>query len=58
MDKKMYFIKTSDKETADKLRTEGFQELPMEGNTYVFLNSNSKLSFDAKNVSCSNKLCI
>lgn len=55
---KMYFVKTSDKETAEKLRKEGFQELPMEDGRYVFINMGSTANFENKNVEYTNKLCL
>ena len=44
MDKK--FIYTSDEETAEKLRDLGFQELPKEGNRWMFLNNKTTFSMD------------
>lgn len=44
MDKK--FIYTSDEETAEKLRELGFQELPKEGNRWMFLNNKTIFSMD------------
>ena len=44
MDKK--FIYTSDEETAEKLRQLGFQELPKEGNRWMFLNNKTTFSMD------------
>ena len=44
MDKK--FIYTSDEETAEKLRELGFQELPKEGNRWMFINDN-KINFSS-----------
>ena len=38
------FIKTSDNDTANKLRTNGFTEVSKEGEFYVFLND-GKLNF-------------
>lgn len=41
------FIKTTDKETADKLLACGFQLVSQVGNTYTFLNQPPKdLNFD------------
>lgn len=46
----MKFIKTSDKETADKLRYLGFTELTEpSSSTYCFINNGSKLTFDVEN---------
>ena len=45
MEKKNYFIKTSDKETAEYLRKAGFQELAMENSKWVFINDPSKAKF-------------
>ena len=39
----MKFIKTSDKELADSLRSQGFKEIKSQGKFFVFLN-------DAKHV--------
>ena len=52
MEKEKYFIKTSDKETAEYLRKAGFQELAMENSKWVFVNDPSKMQFakDNKNV--------
>ena len=38
MSQKQNFITTTDKETADKLISEGFQLVSQSGNTYTFLN--------------------
>ena len=38
------FIKTTDKETADKLRSEGLAELPKQGNFFVFVNTGKHFS--------------
>ena len=38
MSQKQNFIKTTDKETADKLISAGFQLVSQSGNTYTFLN--------------------
>lgn len=56
-----YFIKTSDKEMAEYLRQNGYQELQMEGSKWVFLNkSNENINFayDKKKVNFTNMLCI
>lgn len=52
---KYNFIRTSDKETCDKLRDEGFTFLSKDGDTFVFLNDR-KLTFDSKNVHYTNML--
>lgn len=47
MSQKQNFIKTTDKETADKLISEGFQLVAQSGNVYTFLNQPSKnFTFD------------
>ena len=38
MSQKQIFIKTADKETADKLISEGFQLVSQDGTVYTFLN--------------------
>lgn len=56
----MNFIKTTDKETADKLERLGFEKLAKEGDMYVFLN-NSQAVFskeDEKKMSFTNILAI
>lgn len=46
---KMNFIKTRDKETAEKLRYEGFQEIPSnDSGVYMFINNGKKLGFDVE----------
>lgn len=42
MSRKQNFIKTIDKETADKLITCGFQLISQVGNVYTFLNGTPK----------------
>ena len=57
----MKFIKTSDKETADKLRTLGFTEITEpNSSTFCFINDGEKLTFDAENYNAvySNVLCL
>ena len=45
----MKFIRTSNKETANKLRYAGFTELTEQTNgTYCFLNDGKKLNFDVE----------
>lgn len=47
MSQKKNFIKTTDKETADKLISEGFQLVSQSNGVYTFLNQPSKnFSFD------------
>lgn len=43
MDKK--FIKTSDEETANLLRSSGLMELAKEGDKWVFVNEINKIQF-------------
>jgi hypothetical protein len=40
------FIKTTDKETADRLMMLGFQLVTQIGSTYTFLNEVKKLDFE------------
>ena len=43
------FLKTSNKETADKLRSFGFTELTEQNNgIFCFINDGKKLTFDAE----------
>lgn len=47
MSQKKTFITTTDKETADKLMSEGFQLVSQNGNVYTFLNQTpTNFSFD------------
>ena len=47
MSQKKNFITTTDKETAEKLLSEGFQLVSQSGSSYTFLNQPSKnFSFD------------
>lgn len=47
MSQKQNFIKTTDKDTADKLISEGFQLVSQSGSVYTFLNQPPKsFSFD------------
>lgn len=47
MSQKKNFIKTTDKETADKLISEGFQLVSQDNGVYTFLNQLPKnFSFD------------
>ena len=54
------FIKTSDEQTANLLREAGLQELPKEGDKWVFVNSD-KVTFSSsdimKKMSYTNILC-
>ena len=50
MSQKQNFIMTTDKETADKLISVGFQLVSHSGNVYAFLNNAPKnFSFDEVN---------
>ena len=52
------FVSTSDKETAEKLRAEGFQEIPSDKQgKYLFINE-GKANFSNDKVSFTNKMCI
>ena len=58
---KEYFVKTTDEATAEYLRKAGFEELPKEGNHWVFINSPDKFmgfSSDELKMNFSNRLCI
>lgn len=47
MSQKQNFIKTTDKETAEKLMSAGFQLMSQNGNVYTFLNQfSTNFSFD------------
>ena len=46
MSQKQNFIKTTDKETADKLIAEGFQLVSNESGVYTFLNQVGKFNFE------------
>lgn len=55
------FLKTTDRETADKLRTLGFTELTEQSNgVFCFINDGKKLTFDAEKYDCvyTNLLCL
>jgi len=41
-----HFVKTSDEETARRLREAGFVELAKEDSKWVFLNEGGKLNFE------------
>lgn len=52
------FVSTSDKETAEKLRAEGFQEIPSDKQgKFLFIND-GKANFSNDKVSFTNKMCI
>ena len=54
---KNFFVKTTDAETAEQLKAEGFQLISKEGNTYTFLNKTpSTFNKDNKKISYSNIL--
>ncbi len=55
MDKnKFHFIKTSDEETAKKLRKLGFQEISKEGSHWVFINDKTnKITFSSEGMKLS-----
>ena len=60
MNKKMQFIKTSDVDTANKLRNLGYTELSEQSSsTFCFIND-GKMVFDDENKKCTytNILCI
>ena len=46
MSQKQNFIKTKDKETADKLIDLGFQLVSLEDNVYTFLNAANNFNFE------------
>ena len=54
------FIKTSDEETMQVLKTEGFELIDNNNGVWTFINrSNSKMNFNEnKKVAFSNMLCI
>ena len=62
MSQKQNFIKTTDKETADKLISLGFQLLSQSGSVYTFLNQHpTNLNFedvDKKKMAYTNTLNI
>lgn len=54
------FIATNDAETAEMLRRLGFQELPKQGDRWMFVNlTGGYVEFDSKDpkISYTNKLC-
>ncbi len=52
------FIKTTDKETMNKLKDLGFQMVDCSGGVWTFINdTDTKLSFDIGKITYSNKLC-
>ena len=46
MSQKQNFIKTTYKETADKLIEEGFQLISQDGGVYTFLNAVNNFNFE------------
>ena len=59
MSQKQNFIKTTDKETADKLIAAGFQLMSNESGVYTFLNQINNFNFenvDAKKMVYTNTL--
>ena len=59
MNNKNLFIKTTDADTAEQLKAEGFQLVSKDGNTFTFLNkSSSTFNKDNKKISYSNILTI
>lgn len=54
------FIRTTDKETADKLRNLGFKEIKTsESNVFMFVNDKTVTQFSSdKNISYTNNLCL
>lgn len=55
---KQNFVKTSNKETAEKLRQLNFTELPKQGNFFVFINNGKMLFEEEKEIIYTNKICI
>ena len=48
---KKNFINTTDKETAKLLREMGFEELPKNGDVWVFVNdTDDKITFSSRNM--------
>jgi hypothetical protein len=57
MDKQL-FIKVQDKETSEKLLSEGFLLASFDGTTWTFVNdAKKKITFDNKKMVYSDKLC-
>ena len=57
MENKNLFIKTTDADTAEQLKAEGFQLVSKDGNTFTFLNKTpSTFNKDNKKISYSNIL--
>ena len=57
----MKFIRTDNEETAQKLRYEGYTELPQKSQgVFCFMNNGKKLNFDAEKYGCvyTNILCL
>lgn len=60
---KQNFIQTSDKETAEKLISLGFQQIPdNSGSYYTFLNNQvfnfESVNLDEKKINYTNRICI
>lgn len=54
---KKCFIKTTDEDTANQLKKEGFQLISKDGNVYTFMNKEpSEFKADNKKISYSNIL--
>lgn len=54
---KKCFIKTTDEDTANQLKKEGFQLISKDGNVYTFMNKEpSEFKVDNKKISYSNIL--
>ena len=47
---KMHFIRTSDKDTCEALRQEGFMEISQQGDYHIFINDFSKADFSSGKV--------
>lgn len=57
MENKNLFVKTTDADTAEQLKAEGFQLVSKDGNTFTFLNKTpSTFNKDNKKISYSNIL--
>ena len=55
---KQFFIKTTHKETYEKLLGENFTLVSFDGTVWTFLNDKSKtMNFDSKKIIYSDKLC-
>ena len=50
MNRNKHFIATTDEKTADLLRTLGYEELPKQGNRWMFINdAKSEIVFSSDN---------